>query len=177
MSKRFLETILTAFMASVILTVCGSTSKAAFGGRTPDQLMSGFDSELKNGSLAGDAALGDQASFSSESQTTIHSAISENPLDEITDAQTYFFIEEDQDGSIKSLTLGGNSSLSLVTELFNLLQLDDEALTAASEVMSFDDSQPNSSTVVTAGGYEFTGIQSAKDPVGQEYLFVVKPLE
>lgn len=177
MHKRFLTTVFTVCMASVILTACGSTPEAAFGGRTPDQLMSDFDAELKNGSLAGDAALGDQASFSSESQTTIHSAIIENPLDEITDAQTYFFIEEDQDGSIKSLTLGGNSSLSLISELFNLLELDDEALTTASEVMSFDASQPNSSTVVTAGGYEFTGIQSAKDPVGQEYLFVVKPLE
>lgn len=177
MNARFLKTILAAFITSAVFTACGSSPEAAFGGRTPDQLMSDFDAELKNGSLAGDAALGDQASFSSESQTTIHSAIIENPLDEITDAQTYFFIEEDQDGSIKSLTLGGNSSLSLVTELFDLLQLDDEALTTASEVMSFDASQPNSSTAVTAGGYEFTGIQSAKDPVGQEYLFVVKPLQ
>lgn len=177
MHKRFLTTVFTVCMASVILTACGSTSEAAFGGRTPDQLMSDFDAELKNGSLAGDAALGDQASFSSESQTTIHSAIIENPLDEITDAQTYFFIEEEHDGSIKSLTLGGNSSLSLIGELFNLLQLEGEDLTAASDVMSFDDAQTNTSTVVTAGDYEFTGIRYAEDTIIPEYLFVVKPLE
>lgn len=169
---------LISILLTLIVILIGCTSKssdkpAAFDGRTPEQIISDFDTELQNGSLVGACQLTDQTSFQSDSGTTIYSAIIQNDIDSIIDDSTYFFVEQNQDGSIKSLTLGGNSSLSLITEVFNLLQLDEAAMSSASSVFEFDNSLPEDFISVSAGGYEFTGIQTPDDPIGWSHIFTV----